>query len=566
MTHLPNPRGPFAAALAGALALVLVPVLLLRWVESARGDLVRTERQRDGLSGLVARLAETESAARGYVISGRPALVERYYGARGDVKAVTQEVDAAVAGDAELAQLWREAMPALDARLATLESQVTARQSRGAAEAGYTVRRESDRELVAFDATLARLTDVSRQRAADASDALARTTAVSSVATVATGLGVVALVFAIFRRTSRQVLEVERAAARERSGLEELELRNRQISLLTELAVGLEAPSSIEEGMRTIGLFGAQVFPGTSAAVYLSRPGLDILERGAVWGTPGGPDVLDPTSCWALRRGQPHAVHSAEHDLICPHSSDTSADPLPRLCLPLAAHGTTLGLIYIRADGRGAWRVDDRVVALGRAFSEQVSLGLSSFELRETLRRQSIVDGLTGLYNRRYLDDALRREVFQAQRRQKALSVVMVDADHFKRINDIFGHDAGDVVLRAIGRELKAAVRGGDLACRFGGEEFALVLTDCGKPQALETGRRVGELIRGLHLVHGVTTLPALTISAGVATYPEDGEDAERLIAAADRALYTAKRGGRDRVEAARGVEADPIELPQRKF
>jgi diguanylate cyclase (GGDEF)-like protein len=210
--------------------------------------------------------------------------------------------------------------------------------------------------------------------------------------------------------------------------------------------------------------------------------------------------------------------------------------------------------------------VDDRVVALGRAFSEQVSLGLSSFELRETLRRQSIVDGLTGLYNRRYLDDALRREVFQAQRRQKALSVVMVDADHFKRINDIFGHDAGDVVLRAIGRELKAAVRGGDLACRFGGEEFALVLTDCGKPQALETGRRVGELIRGLHLVHGVTTLPALTISAGVATYPEDGEDAERLIAAADRALYTAKRGGRDRVEAARGVEADPIELPQRKF
>jgi len=128
-----------------------------------------------------------------------------------------------------------------------------------------------------------------------------------------------------------------------------------------------------------------------------------------------------------------------------------------------------------------------------------------------------VVDGLTGLYNRRYLDDALRREVFQAQRRARALSVIMVDADHFKRINDIFGHDAGDVVLRAIGRELKAAVRGGDLACRFGGEEFALVLPDCGKPQALETGRRVGELIRGLHLVHGVTTLPPVSVASASA-------------------------------------------------
>jgi diguanylate cyclase (GGDEF)-like protein len=431
-------------------------------------------------------------------------------------------------------------------------------------------RGESDRDLDTTDAALAQVAALTRRRASAAAGYLGRVTTLTSAAASVIQLVCAALLLVSFLQARRLITAatVDQQATVERlaGGLEELELRNRQISLLTELAVGLEAPTSIEEAMRTIGLFGAQLFAGTSASVYLVKPELNILERSTTWGMARGPDVVDPMACWALRRAQPHAVRSAEQDLICPHSSTAPDEPLPRLCLPLAAHGETLGLICMHAAEGAAWNADDRTVDLARAFSEQVSLGLSSFALRETLRRQSVVDGLTGLYNRRYLDDALRREVFQAQRRGRALSVIMVDADHFKRINDIFGHDAGDVVLRAIGRELKAAVRGGDLACRFGGEEFALVLTDCGKPQALETGRRVGELIRGLHLVHGVTTLPPLTISAGVATYPEDGADAERLIAAADRALYVAKRGGRDRVEAAHGLEGEPIELPNRKF
>jgi diguanylate cyclase (GGDEF)-like protein len=322
----------------------------------------------------------------------------------------------------------------------------------------------------------------------------------------------------------------------------------------------------MDECMRTIVLFGAQLFPRTSAAVYLFRPSVSVLERSSTWGTPHSPDVLDRAACWALRRGQTHAVRSAAHDLICPHAADSPADLLPQLCLPLTAHGDTLGLICVQAGEPGSWTADDRVVALARAFSEHISLGLSSFTLREALRQQSIVDSLTGLYNRRYLDDTLRREVFRAQRGGKALSVIMIDADHFKRLNDIFGHDAGDVVLRAMGRELKAGVRGGDLACRFGGEEFALVLPDCGKPQAVEKAHRVADSVRAMHLVHGATTLPPLTISAGVATYPDDGEEADHLIAAADRALYAAKRAGRDRVVAAQGAEGEPIDLPGRRF
>lgn len=220
------------------------------------------------------------------------------------------------------------------------------------------------------------------------------------------------------------------------------------------------------------------------------------------------------------------------------------------------AQGEILGLVCVQATQGVSWVADERAQRLAHAFSEQISLGLSSFSLRETLRRQSIVDSLTGRYNRRYLDETLRREVFRAKLSEKALSVIMLDADHFKRLNDTFGHDAGDIALRGLGEQLKSGVRAGDIACRYGGEEFALVLADCGKEQALQRARCIAQNVRELRLVHGGTPLQQITISGGVATYPEDGEEAEQLIAAADRALYGAKHSGRDRVLGAEHGEA----------
>jgi diguanylate cyclase (GGDEF)-like protein len=186
--------------------------------------------------------------------------------------------------------------------------------------------------------------------------------------------------------------------------------------------------------------------------------------------------------------------------------------------------------------------------AAATAISEQLALGTSNINLREVLRRQSTVDELTGLYNRRYFDETLRRELFRAERKRAALAVVMIDLDHFKRMNDTYGHEAGDVVLRAVGACLRDSVRRSDVACRYGGEELVLVLPECDGAAAARCAESIRAAIAALTLRHDDELLPQATASFGVAVWPAHGDDAPTLLAAADRALYTAKHAGRNRV------------------
>jgi diguanylate cyclase (GGDEF)-like protein len=166
-------------------------------------------------------------------------------------------------------------------------------------------------------------------------------------------------------------------------------------------------------------------------------------------------------------------------------------------------------------------------------------------------------DALTGLYNRRYLEDALIRELHRSQRNGKPVSVVMIDVDNFKHFNDKFGHDAGDFVLNAIGRAITNSIRLSDMACRYGGEEFAVVLTEASLEQARERAEQMRRAIGESNLTHLGQTLPAPTASFGIAVYPEHGTTPAGLLKAADEALYRAKREGRDRVCAV--AEAGPV-------
>jgi diguanylate cyclase (GGDEF)-like protein len=559
----------FWAALFVMAANALTPLQTLEWVREARDDLTRVERNLNTLHEILALLTQAESGARGYAISGETDFLEPYHGALNRLREVMGDSRSEFASDAEQAPRLKEVLPVVDLRLRALETLVAIRRDKGLDAAVEMVNRNENRpRMDRIRGSIGSMIDLEQDRvthgAAELEHRVKRATTIGvTVSVINMGMLVVLFVLgyrALRERASAEVTQRE-TAQRLARGLAELEVRNQQISLLAELAVGLESPSSMEESMRTIGLFGAQLFCDTSAAVYLFRPSLNVLERSVTWGTPRAmPEVLDPAACWALRRGQPHAVRSMDHDLSCPHSGGLAPDTLPQLCLPLMAHGEILGLVCMQANTGDSWAADERTQRLARAFSEQISLGLSSFTLRETLRRQSIVDSLTGLYNRRYLDETLRREVFRAKRGAKALSVIMLDADHFKGLNDTFGHEAGDVALRAIGDQLKSGVRAGDVACRYGGEEFALVLADCAKEQALQRARRIAQNVRELSLTYGGSALPPVTISGGVATYPEDGEEAEQLIAAADRALYTSKQTGRDRVSGARRSET-PAEM-----
>jgi diguanylate cyclase (GGDEF)-like protein len=176
------------------------------------------------------------------------------------------------------------------------------------------------------------------------------------------------------------------------------------------------------------------------------------------------------------------------------------------------------------------------------------ALALASLRLRQGLREQATRDPLTNLFNRRHMEASLERELRRAERRQRPLGIILLDLDHFKRTNDTLGHDAGDQLLRAVGRFLQTHIRGEDLACRYGGEEFLLILTDSALEDTRRRAEQLREGIKALQAEHDGRPLGPVTASLGVAVFPEHGLTAEAVVRAADVALYQAKADGRDRV------------------
>jgi diguanylate cyclase (GGDEF)-like protein len=273
------------------------------------------------------------------------------------------------------------------------------------------------------------------------------------------------------------------------------------------------------------------------------------VEARAAWG--GFPaaewGLFKPDDCWALRRGRAHIVDDTGNGVRCEHLPH----PLPAatLCVPLAAQSDSLGILYLAAGrapaANGVWEVKQQ---LAQSVAEHLGLAVANLKLRETLRNQSIRDPLTGLFNRRYMEETLERELRRAERNHRPLCVVMLDLDRFKSFNDGYGHDAGDVVLAEFGRLLRAKVRTADVACRYGGEEFVLILPDA---TAEDSYRRVEEIRTAaaqLYVKLRDEPMAAPSFSGGIATFPVNGDKVEDLLRAADAALYRAKAAGRGRL------------------
>jgi diguanylate cyclase (GGDEF)-like protein len=258
---------------------------------------------------------------------------------------------------------------------------------------------------------------------------------------------------------------------------------------------------------------------------------------------------FSPLSCWALRRGLPHRPAGTAIDIPCEHLGGDGDHGLDTLCLPLTAQRETLGLLYLEplTETEHADAGSEVYLAM---LAENISLAIANLRLREALREMALADPLTGLANRRHLDTVLRRELAGAERRHAPVSCVMLDVDHFKRFNDDFGHDAGDAVLQAVGAVLKRSAREGELAFRYGGEEFLLLLRDVDLALAQERAEEIRARIKAIRVSHGGRELGPITASLGVASSPEPCAP-ETLVRSADAALMRAKRGGRDRVEAA---------------
>lgn len=327
-----------------------------------------------------------------------------------------------------------------------------------------------------------------------------------------------------------------------------LERHSQELRLLGEMADLLQACGRLDEAYLVINRCLEKLFPTRCGTLYEIPPSRDQLEPVARWGASTTMvRLFAMDGCWALRRGRPYLVDDCGTSLLCAHVSDELAEPVPYLCVPMMAQGEAIGLLHFRVTPDDPSRLGDSQPLI-ETVSEQMALALSNLRLRDALRRQSIRDTLTDLFNRRYLDETLPREIARAKRGNLPLSVIMMDVDHFKRFNDTYGHEAGDMVLKTVGKFLKSKVRTEDIACRYGGEEFTLILPGAAREIAQDRAERLRQGIRSLVLNHNGHPVGPLTLSLGVAIFPANGEDGPAVLQAADTALYRAKQSGRDQV------------------
>jgi diguanylate cyclase (GGDEF)-like protein len=328
----------------------------------------------------------------------------------------------------------------------------------------------------------------------------------------------------------------------------ELARRNQEIMLFSKMNDFLQTSTTEAEAYSIISETVTQLFPEDSGAVFVLNSSHDMLEAAAVWGPlPPSNLIYPPNECWAHRRGQVHL--GVGHERWCPHVSD---DGHLYICLPLLAQGEILGILHILDGPARGDKTDEARMAekcgLAKILADAIGLGIANLKLRESMRNLSIRDPLTGLFNRRYMEEATAQEQHRTRRNNVQMAIIMVDIDHFKKFNDNFGHDAGDAVLRVLAEFLKKHVRGSDIACRYGGEEFILILS----PSTVEGARQRAEKIRegaaALRVSHNNQDLGTITLSLGVAIFPDHGSDTATGVKAADLALYKAKRDGRNQV------------------
>lgn len=337
----------------------------------------------------------------------------------------------------------------------------------------------------------------------------------------------------------------------------ELTQRSTRATSLAKTAELLQSCSDLKDIFAVVAGMAPKIFPELRGAVLLLNSSRDQLDVAASWSDCQLPvSTFVPEDCWALRLGHAHIVATGDFTAECRHVVSGQG---AYVCLPLMSQGGAIGVVHFQTIDSGA--LSEAVMLMANMFAEQVGLSVANLRLREALRDQSIRDPLTGLYNRRYLEETLEREIRRAVRSENLLGVLMLDLDHFKKFNDTYGHEAGDTVLRETAAFLIRSVRAEDIVCRFGGEEFVIILPLADIQTTQARAERIRSKLRELTILHQGKAVGLVTVSVGVAELPRHGTAPKTLLEAADAALYVAKREGRDRVVVAEERPA-PYEPP----
>lgn len=327
--------------------------------------------------------------------------------------------------------------------------------------------------------------------------------------------------------------------------LQTLEARSRRATLLAKMGEILQSCVAREEVFTAALGFAPKIFPSRRGAIALFNAEHNLVEVAGQWNDCQLPATsFEGDGCWALRTAHQHLVPAGDTTARCRHASGVSDT---YLCVPILAQGEALGILHIQATEADP-EMTEAEMSFYTTFAAQVGLSVANIRLREALKAQSIRDPLTGLYNRRYLQEVLEREIRRSIRSEQHLGILILDLDHFKKFNDTYGHEAGDAVLRETASFLIRSVRAEDFVCRYGGEEFVVVLPTADLRASEARAQRIREKLRDLVVMDHGRSLGLITASIGVAALPDQGINEKQLLEAADAALYRAKREGRDRV------------------
>lgn len=536
----------------GAVILVMTTVAALPMIVNRQVGMVMAElksaAQIERLQqNLLECLLNAETAQRGFIITGDEGFLDPYHAALISIPVTELALREHIENSAMLARATLIEQ-AVSAKLTTVSQNIAVRRAEGFAPAATRIttgigKQQMDRLRALIGAELR----VSSKRRSQLSAELLGTSTLATRTSLIATITNILLLGAMLIAATRVLRERDAAKHHAKTAAAAAELSNTRITehnaLLfqsAELMHALELTESLDEAADVIASYLPRLLPDLSGSLYLYNNSRDLLERKAGWGgLPDEPDTMEALDCWALRRGSPHAYDGAAA-LACRHVKDGAT---ARLCLPMVTQGEVAGCLSV--SGNALAQLGDNGRAWIVQLAEQLGLALSNIRLRMSLRQQSIVDPLTQLYNRRYMDEALKRELARAARHGKPVSVLVLDLDHFKRINDTYGHEAGDAILRKVALTLRENIRACDVACRMGGEEMVLVLPECGSDDALQRAETLRLAVAAGEVIHNGQHISA-TASIGVASYPQHASTMTALVHSADLALYQAKHGGRN--------------------
>jgi diguanylate cyclase (GGDEF)-like protein len=332
-------------------------------------------------------------------------------------------------------------------------------------------------------------------------------------------------------------------------------------SLFNSLGDRLSASADEGELAATGAIVLHLLVPAASGSICLMNPSANRLTVASSWGDGaleiGAVIEAAPTGCPAVRRSATHIVRG-DGDPLAVRCGVLPDDGSHQVCIPMIALGRVIGVLHLSTPA--TTRYDPEGTTLATRVAEQLGLALANARLTETLERLAMTDPLTGLMNARSFDADFELALRGAEAAGRQLGVIFLDLDHFKQFNDSYGHPAGDMALRSLGRIVSATIRDGDKVARYGGEEFVVAVLDADLEQVASVAEKIRLAVEQMVVALGPGRFARVTTSLGVASSASHGFDASTLLRTADAALYAAKAAGRNRVEVAgSSTEATPV-------